>query len=842
MAYLPPAVVDALASGRPLPTPGSAEQLGVVVVFTDIVGFTPLSEALGAVGSSGTEQLSLLLNAYFDEMLGVIESYGGRVVKFGGDALTIVFPLRTAHDGATARRALQCGLDMQAAMGAFAHVQTLAGDFSLAIRVGVAAGTVWSVVLGDPDRRLEQVVAGRPIRLSVAAQAAACHGEVAADRSVLALCPGAVTWPLTARARRVERLARRPQRPAARPLKPATVPAAAAAYLHRSIADRLAAGHEAFVDEHRRVSVLFAGLGEVDLSRATAVTRLDASVRRAVKVIERLGGHLYQIDVSDKGFVLIALFGAPLAHDDDERRALHCALGLRAVWPRRARIGVNAGRVFCGQLGARRRLQYGALGDAVNLAARLMEAARPGQILVSEDAGGRVRGHFELPPIGPLGVKGKARPVAVLELGADAAPVLEEPPARFPLVGRGSELEQARALVAAALRGRGGALEVRGQAGVGKSRLAAEIAASARASGMLVLAGAAQPYADQAAYREWRAPLRGLLGLRERSGVAAVRELDHALEHIEPGLAARAPLLASPLNLRIPETELTRRLPPELRAELLCSMVLTCLRSASRRRPLLVLLEDGHWMGEPSRGLLEHVVRNLSELSMLVVVTGRHAQGEPPPLEPTSQVKLLELGELAAASTEELAALALSTAFAEAEPPPRLVTAVAERSGGNPLFVEELVSFLRGVAATVEEAAETAGPLGQLPDTLHSVVLARVDQLGEDEKATLKVASVIGRRFPAGWVSGSAPELGGREAVTRCLGALAAADADANPRGAATRRAPLQARGHARRGLREHDPRPPGADPRAGRSLRRAGPHISTTSTSSSRRWPTTMA
>ena len=343
---------------------------------------------------------------------------------------------------------------------------------------------------------------------------------------------------------------------------------------------------------------------------------------------------------------------------------------------------------------------------------------------------------------------------------------------------------------------------MRGQAGVGKSRLAAEIAASARASGMLVLAGAAQPYADQAAYREWRAPLRGLLGLRERSGVAAVRELDHALEHIEPGLAARAPLLASPLNLRIPETELTRRLPPELRAELLCSMVLTCLRSASRRRPLLVLLEDGHWMGEPSRGLLEHVVRNLSELSMLVVVTGRHAQGEPPPLEPTSQVKLLELGELAAASTEELAALALSTAFAEAEPPPRLVTAVAERSGGNPLFVEELVSFLRGVAATVEEAAETAGPLGQLPDTLHSVVLARVDQLGEDEKATLKVASVIGRRFPAGWVSGSAPELGGREAVTRCLGALAAAELTPTPRGAATRRAPLQARGHARRGLR----------------------------------------
>jgi tetratricopeptide (TPR) repeat protein len=454
-------------------------------------------------------------------------------------------------------------------------------------------------------------------------------------------------------------------------------------------------------------------------------------------------------------------------HEDDERRALACALDLLSLAPRRSRIGVTTGRVYCGQVGSEARWEYAVIGDTVNLASRLQQSARAGEILVDGATRRAARG-FRWSDVERLDVKGKSRLVPVRRLRGRAESAQLRAPARMPrLAGRERELARARALLELSRGGRGRLVCLTGQPGVGKSRLAAELLRLAAEAGFRCLDGAARPY-EASSYLAWRRPAYGLLGLDPgRSPRALERALVQCLESLAPRLAGLAPVLGPVLNVSLADTATTATLDPQLRSEAVRSLVLEVLRARAAAGPVCLLLDDCQWLDAPSAALLEHVGRSILRLPVLVIVAARPGTELLAALARLAYAEAIELDELDPQAAAEVARAERQRLTGGADIPDEALERVVARAGGNPLYLQELVSFVARGGSAAKEA---------MPESVQSLVVARIDRLGEAEKLTLKVASVVGPDFSADWVAGGAPELGGSAAVAERLATLEAAD------------------------------------------------------------------
>jgi class 3 adenylate cyclase/tetratricopeptide (TPR) repeat protein len=779
-SFVPEYVVQALLH-HPDSTPIASPEPGeAVVLFADVVGFTPMSEALAQAGNYGTEELTRILNGWFGSMSDRISHHGGSVAEFGGDALTAVFGYDRRTRRATVRRAVQCALDMQAATASFKAVATRAGTFGLAMKAGLAAGPLLLAIVGEPSIRLEYVLAGRALNLAAAAEHHARSGEVVVDGKLLEdglsievverRGPFCVVGGLHRRASSVRSV---PREDMDEGVASRLVP-----FLHPAIADRLRSGRHDLVNEHRKVTVAFVGLPTFSSGDQPGVPALQACMAAAVRVIDRYDGHLHQVVTGDKGTLLIASFGAPVSHEDDEERAVHCCLELLGLPGGPFRAGITTGFVYCGEIGSDTRRTYTVIGDSVNLAARLMQAARPGQLLADEATSQRVSQTTIQDRLDPITVKGKARPIGVWAVHAvrDRARTHPEAPSlAAPLLGRMQEVARARALAEQALVGNGQVVCLTGEAGIGKSRLGDEATRVAVGLGFSVYGGACRSHGTAISYLVWRSVWRDLLELD--TSLPIEEQQGHLTSRVasrDGGSGRRAPLLAPVLNLPMADSELTATLDPQTRDELLRFLLLDCLRDRAASGPLLLVLEDCHWIDPASQALLEFLARNLSDQPVLLLVTARGTAASSP-LALLPWFTEIGLDELATADAEQLVEQRLRHRYgAEAVLASDVVRRLADRGEGNPFYLEELVSFLhaRGVDPRDSHTLTTL----DLPDSLHRLVMARIDQLDEGEKATIKVASVIGRRFLARWISKAYPAAGQREEVARHLERLGELD------------------------------------------------------------------
>jgi class 3 adenylate cyclase/tetratricopeptide (TPR) repeat protein len=765
------------------PPIGRELRFEATALFADISGFTVISEALGHAGRQGTEELTALLNAYFEPTIAVIHSYGGVVGKFGGDAMSVLFPIVRSRSSA-ARRAVACALELQAETERHAAIATSVGTFGLALKVGLALERVFCTSVGDPQVRLEYVMAGRALDLCAAAEHRAAAGEVIAHAGVLEHCPGAVIAGRRGSFVHISGIEPQPRRVGAQP--PLELQESSrdtfAAYLHPAIAERLESGLAGFVNEHRKISVLFVGFTGFDYDGDPNVAgKLQNYMARVVDVVRAYDGHLRQVEMGDKGSKYIVFFGAPVLHEDDEVRALRCALELQSLPVRPVRIGVASGFTFCGRVGSDARQEYAAVGDTVNVAARLMQAAAPGEVLVAGTPSPIARGRVRLESRAPIAVKGKSEAVAVSELLGDAEGVAErtsfEPTYTLPMIGRERELAAAWEKLELAAGGHGQLLGIAGEPGIGKSRLTAELLESATAREFATFVGACQPYGSSIAYFPWQQILRAALGLdASDSHQDQVAALERSVRELDPTLAPRLPLLAPTLRLPIPDNALTEPLDAELRAELLRTLLLDVLRQRAARGPLMLVVEDAHWIDPLSRELLAFIARNISSVRVLVVAAYRPSEGQdtaPSWARGLDRFTELRLEPLGADDVARLVAAKVEEAFGKTDALPRTVAQLAARADGNPFHLEELINMLRdrGIDLADDEAVAAV----ELPDTLYGLVMARIDKLSESEKSTVKVASVIGRSFRASWLSGSSPLLGGDSAVRRSLDGVARA-------------------------------------------------------------------
>jgi len=776
-SFLPMDRRQALAANRSLP-----DRTQGAVLRTDLCGYTALTSAFVApLGAQrGGETLFRALAPVFAAQIALIHAYRGSILGFSGDALTCWF------DGDSGGRATAAALALQAAIQAWPPLRLPGGGAHvLATKVVVAAGPARRFLVGDPAAGLIDVLAGAPLARLSSGEQLAGPGDVLLDPAVAAACAATGTWRAVGDGG--ERFLALTTPPPALP-PPAPWPTLAPGsfqpdqlrpWLPPALWTRLAAD-STFQIELRPAVALFVRFSGIGDDPGTAA-QLDAYIRGVQATLVRYGGTLLQLTLGEKGDYFYASFGAPIAHEDDAARAAAAALALRTPpaacsFIREIGIGLAAGAVYAGPYGSTDSQTYAALGDAVNLAARLMQAAGPGRLLANRAVWQATRGRFVWTTLPPLQVKGKTEPLAVYALEQEREWGRAARPAASEMIGRGAELALLATAGAQARAGAGQIVGVSGEAGLGKSRLVATAGDQLRAGGFTVYGGAAHAYGQQTAYLAWQPVWQAFWALEATMPVGAcLQELTTQLTAIDPALLPRLPLLGAVLGVALPDTELTAAMEPPLRQEALQSLLIACLQARAASGPVLIVLEDAHWLDPLSHDLVAAVGQAIAHLPVLLLLAYRPAANAPGPAAPVTALphfREIELAPLAPDAASTLLARRLAAAGRPA-PPPAVATALVTRAAGNPFYLEELVSYLLDGNVDLSDPAVLAE--GTWPASLQSLLLARIDQLTEAQRTVLKVASIVGRRFPMRQLWGVHPQLGVAEQVADDLLELAAA-------------------------------------------------------------------
>jgi class 3 adenylate cyclase/tetratricopeptide (TPR) repeat protein len=775
LPYLPTDRRHALARGETLPDRASGSAL-----FVDISGFTPLAEALAHdLGPQrGAEELTHYLNKVYDALIGEVDMFRGSVIGFSGDAVTCWF------EGDRGLRATACALQMHRTMEQLSTIGLPTGErLPLSVKAGVAVGTARRFLVGDPNQQLFDVLAGRVLDEMAEAEHQAAGGEVVLAQSAMQALEDQVEIQRTlnvdgSRLGVAAAVKADPEHNPWPDLPPDSLTEAQLRpWLLAPVYERLRAGQGEFLAELRPAVALFLRFTGIDYDAdQSAVEKFDDFIRRVQRILGKYRGTLVDINTGDKGSYLYLAFGAPVAHEDDVERAAAAALDLRTeaadlAYISSVQIGINRGRMRTGAYGGRTRRTYGVLGDATNLAARLMTAAEPGEILMSRSALEEAEQAFVWSQHPAIKVKGKIEPIGVVSLLGRSDRNAHDRPARrhlLPMVGRDRELAIIEEKIDLALGGKGQIVGITAEAGMGKSRLIAEAVRASRSRGLAAYSGECKSYGMHSSYLVWSGIWRDLFELdASRPSKVQISELEARIDALNPALLPRLPLLGPLLNLPIPDNEVTRQLDAKLRKASLELMLVELLRPRAQRASLIIVLEDTHWIDPLSADLMKVVGHALSDLPLLVLLAYRsEREGEAHQSLEAKWPNFTEIAltELGAEQAEDWISIKLRQLFGpDLRPPRAFVERLLTRAEGNPFYIEEVLNYLRDHAISPQDS-EALSQL-DLPASLHSLVLTRIDQLGERPRSALRVASVFGMMFRAGHLLGAYPELDGAHGI-----------------------------------------------------------------------------
>jgi len=558
------------------------------------------------------------------------------------------------------------------------------------------------------------------------------------------------------------------------PLAGAAAPAAAPAterfaspqaYTPPHLAERILRERSALSGERKQVTVLFADVsGFTSLSERLDPEEVHTLINRAFELmlaeIHRYEGTVNQF----LGDGLMALFGAPIAHEDHARRAARAALGVqRALAGYRdevqasrgidfgVRLGLNTGLVVVGAIGDNLRMDYTAVGDTTNTAARMQQLARPGQVVVADATQRLIAPYFELAALGAIPVKGKSQPVAAWELRGDKGAV-SRLAARLtrglsPFLGRDDALATLDRAFAAARAGAGQVVFVVGEAGIGKSRLVHEFRRRLGEAASWY-EGECVAFAQSTPFHAIIDTFRRIFGVTDRDGEAeVVAKIETAVAGLGDDGRDVAPWLRYLLRVDPGDPAIAGLDPAQRRARIVAA-IQRFTAAASRQRPIVLVIEDLHWSDSASEDYLKAFAETLPGMAVLLVVTYRPAYAQP-------FGERTDYWRIVLRPVEDAAALGiLQAALAVEDLPRELAEPIARKAEGNPFFLEEIGRTLTETGAVRVEngrlVATAAAATIAVPDTVQDVIAARLDRLAEPQKRTVQTASVIGREFALG--------------------------------------------------------------------------------------------
>ena len=532
---------------------------------------------------------------------------------------------------------------------------------------------------------------------------------------------------------------------------------AAPVHLPQHLARRILDSRGLLEGERKQITVLFADIkGSTtlieDLDPEDADLRLRPALDAMINAVHRYEGTINRV----QGDGIMALFGAPLAHEDNAVRAAYAALdmqkGVRAACDDdiAIRVGLHAGEVLVRAIHNDLSVDYDAIGPTVHLAARMEQMASPGAIYCTANVMRMAKGFVEAVSLGEASVKGVRHPVELFQIvGHTSARTRWEVTAArglTPFVGRASEAARLQRALELASNGQGQVIAVKGEAGTGKSRLVHEFIQSPQLSDWTVLKTAAAPYLRGTPYLAISNLLRSWCEIPEQASPAdATGRLHDALAALPAGSSIYVPALQSLLELAVDDADWPT-LEPTVRRQRMRSTVKDLFLRCVQNRPLLLWFEDMQWTDVETQDVVESLVEAMGASRLLVVLTCRPEYQAN--WESKDCVTRVDLDPLESNAADQLVRSLLGDSAATAE----LRALIVERTGGTPLFIEETVRTLveSGVLRTRDGGYELTREIReiQIPETVQSVIAARIDSLSPKRKTLLQMASVIGSEIP----------------------------------------------------------------------------------------------
>ena len=693
------------------------------LAFVDISGFTRLTARLAKKGKVGAEEMSDLLSATFAGLLTEAHEDGADLVKWGGDAMLLLF-----QGPCHLERAARAAHRMRARLRFIGRLPTSSGVVALRMSVGLHSGDFDFFLVGDPNLHRELVISGPAASVTAETEAAAAAGQIALSPAAAALLDRHLLGPATPLGGRLLRFP-----------PPRTVPPAApklangpdpAVVLPPPIREHLLKGWTE--PEHRLITVAFvqfSGTDELLLSAgpSSLADALDEAVRNVQHACAELEVTFFESDINRDGGKVMLTAGAPRSSDHDEERMLRA---VRLVLDRAGRlplrVGVNRGHVFSGDFGPTFRSTYSVKGDAINLAARVMGKAAPGQALATLEVVTHSQTIFRTTELSPFMVKGKSQPVQAADIGAlvgTRAERLQD----YPLVGRAEELATLVAALDDARAGRGRLVEIVGGAGMGKSRLVAELLTVR--DDVVVVRAPCEIYQSSTPYFPFRRLLRDVLDVPMEAGPEEVaRRLVDRVSTDAPDLVPWLPLLGVAMDVELPPTRETAELDDRFRKNRLEGVV-TELLASILTTPTILVIQDADVMDDASADLLRRLTDELTGRPLLVLVTRRDPPVDPVPGRDTTAVTTIRLEPLAPPAALEL----VQAALGDHPLTPQAASTLVSRGGGNPMFLEELLL-----------AAGRSTSLAQLPESVEGLVTSQMDRLDPADRTVVRYAAVFG--------------------------------------------------------------------------------------------------
>ena len=762
---------------------------GTATMFMDISGFTGLTQVLIEHGKEGAETLSQIMNQVFEPVIHTVYERGGFISGFAGDAFTALFqdPLAAC----LAAQAIRQHVMQQQIQ------ETPFGRFSLAMKIGLAYGQVeWGIIgIDEPETDLGQASFGKAhveksyffrgdaVDFCALAEQRARRNEIVLHKSLLGMLPMTMlfTQPLDSNYVRLHGMIGSPG------LADSQASQAKSLLLQQQTSLDLSVASQFFDQslflateqgEFRNVACVFISFKERNRAQ------FETFIQKTLQVTNRFGGYFNKVQFGDKGATALILFGAPIMYEDNLERTLDFILTLQkelntieALETLKWRAGLGFGLVYAGVVGIPMRCEYTVLGHAINLAARLMMKAKWGQILappvISQKEGWRGKRTYLFSPVGKFKFKGVLQPIPTYELIGQRLREKEEAwesEIDQPMVGRDAELELLQGCIEPIFDGSfAGVALIYGDAGIGKSRLLSELRRRVHDRSQLLLEGIKWYIApsDPVLRQAFNPFVYFLKSYFQQSSHAAAEEnkqlflqrLDELFVNLEKrmGWTASAPLrdeltrtqsiLGALIGLYWPDS-LYEQLDAKARYQNTLLALKTLLLAQSRLQPVVLQLEDAHWMDQSSRDFLVTLTRQITGYPLFIICNARYADdGSQPSLPFDRQTKISTIN-LHPISGRELRLFAES--YLDGVIHDSLYDILLEKTGGNPFYIEQFLYYFSENNLLMFDifAWRLTDEQGlDLPANINTLLMARVDRLLSEIKRVVKIASVLGREF-----------------------------------------------------------------------------------------------
>lgn len=713
-----------------------------IILFVDICGFTALTERLATIGKEGAEELTYLLNRFFEKMVDITINNGGDIIRFGGDSMTILFPPKMDL-------ALKTSFILKEECRNFHEIRTKIGKISLFMKIGISYGNIVLGIVGDDSTSFDYFLAGEALNKAVEAEHHAKKDEIIIHPdshnlvnkrdyvleindegfiSLKGLTKKGVSTSLTTHSLPNENVV------AKKLIK----------FLPYYIVEKAQVEENKLIGEHRKTTTLFCQLSINQFDKKEDIEKINKSFIAISKIVKRYGGIINKLDMGDKGTKILALFGTPVPIENQEEHAIKCAIEIRDdEYFKKMKIDFNIGittsPLFSAFIGSKKRRELTVMGDGINLAARLMTANIGEKILVTKELFEKTNHFILFKHLGAISVKGKSEKIEVY------SPIrikdIETTESKF--VGRSKELKLSKDFL---LKDNNQALlAIVSEAGGGKTSFMSETKRMLEENNFKTISMKLAPYDKEKFFTPIKNILISLLKLDRENKSLIKEKLYSSLSRNDQKYF---PVFKEVFSLDIKENTHTQNLKDRERKELLFAIVSRLILSFLTKEIYFIFIDNIDYADPSSKEFIIFLSDELSKTKSKIIFSLREGNC-PLNKELIDLAYMIKLNPFTKEEIENYLIKIENFAFV----PNNLIDFLFKKSKGNPRFIVELVSVLKksNIAflgpSKKFEIDEDKLFQTHFPDSLEGLFLSKVETLGENEKMLLKKASILGTSF-----------------------------------------------------------------------------------------------